>query len=150
MHPTRTADLVMGEVTIGYTGELHPEVAELFELDARVAVLELDIDPVIAPRPSVQMLAVSNYPYVDFDLSFEVALGTPAADLVAVTTAASDLVESAGIFDDYRNERGERAVAISYRLRAADRTLDAEEIAAVRQKMIDEAAARGAKLRGGS
>jgi phenylalanyl-tRNA synthetase beta chain len=150
MHPTRTADLVMGEVTIGYAGELHPEVAELFELDARVAVLELDIDPVIAPRPSVQMQTVSNYPYVDFDLSFEVALATPAADLVAVTTAASDLVESAGIFDDYRNERGERAVAISYRLRAADRTLDAEEIASVRQKMIDEAAAKGAKLRGGS
>ncbi len=96
------------------------------------------------------MQAVSNYPYVDFDLSFEVALDTAAADLVAVTTVASDLVESAGIFDDYRNERGERAVAISYRLRAADRTLDAEEIAAVRQKMIDEAAAKGAKLRGGS
>jgi phenylalanyl-tRNA synthetase beta chain len=150
MHPTRAAELVMGEVTIGYAGELHPEVVEQFELEGRVAVFELDVAPVIAPRPSVQMQPVSTYPHVEFDLSFEVALGTPAADLVAATTGTSELVESALIFDDYRNEKGERAVAISYRLRANDRTLGADEIATVRQKMIDEAAARGANLRGGS
>ena len=149
-HPTRTAELVMGGRTIGYAGELHQDVAEQFELNGRVAVLELDLAPVVAPRPSMQMQPVSTYPHVEFDLSFEVALDAPAASLVAATTETSDLVETAAIFDDYRNERGERAVAISYRLRADDRTLDADEIAEVRQKMIEGAAARGAKLRGGA
>jgi len=150
LHPTRTADLVMGELNVGYAGELHPDVAEQFELDGRVAVLEIDVAPVIAARPSVQMQAVSNYPHVDFDLSFEVEVDDPASGLLTTTTATSDLVESASIFDDYRSEKGERAVAIRYRLRANDRTLDADEIAVVRQRMIDAAAAQGAKLRGGT
>ncbi|MGA9598361.1 MAG: phenylalanine--tRNA ligase subunit beta, partial [Acidimicrobiia bacterium] len=149
-HPTRTAELSMDGRTIGYAGELHPDVAEQFELNGRVAVLELDLAPVVAPRPSMQMQPVSTYPHVEFDLSFEVALDAPAASLVAATTETSDLVETAAIFDDYRNERGDRAVAISYRLRANDRTLGADEIAEVRQKMIEGAAALGAKLRGGA
>jgi phenylalanyl-tRNA synthetase beta chain len=148
-HPTRTAALVMGALTVGHAGELHPDVAEAFELGGRVAVLELDMDPVTAPRPTVQMTPVSTYPHAEFDLSFEVATDYPAADLVSATSRTSDLVESASIFDDYRSERGERAVAIRYRLRAEDRTLDAAEEAAVRQRMIDEAAAEGATLRGG-
>lgn len=148
LHPTRTAALVMGELTVGYAGELHPDVAEEFELGGRVAVLELDVGPVTAPRPMVQMTPLSTYPHVDFDLSFEVAPDTPAAGLASATAGTSKLVESASIFDDYRTERGERAIAIRYRLRANDRTLDAGEIAVVRQGMIDEAASRGVKLRG--
>ena len=113
-------------------------------------MVELDLAPLVADQASVQMSKVSNYPYVDFDLSFEVAMDAAAGDLVTVTTASSDLVESAEVFDDYRSEQGERAVAIRYRLRAADRTLDADEISQQRQKMIDAAGAGGAKLRGAS
>lgn len=147
-HPTRTAAVLIGDMTIGFAGELHPDVVEQFELTGRVAVLELDLEPLIAPPPRVQMQAVSTYPHVDFDLSFEVAPDAAAAELLTATAATSSLVEGAAIFDDYRSEEGERAVAIRYRLRAPDRTLDAGEMADVRQKMIDEAAAHGAKLRG--
>jgi phenylalanyl-tRNA synthetase beta chain len=149
-HPTRAAELLVGGEPIGFAGEIHPDVAELFELEGRVAILELDFDPVVADQPSVQMEQVSSYPFVDFDLSFEVDLDTEAASLLAATRGLSDLIESAAIFDDYRNERGERAIAIRYRLRARDRTLDSEEISAERQKMIEKAAAHGASLRGGA
>ena len=97
------------------------------------------------------MAQVSTYPHVDFDLSFEVATDTAADDLLAATKAVSPLLEKATIFDDYRGgESGQRAVAIRYRLRAPDRTLDAEEIAVERSKMIQMAVDHGAKLRGGS
>jgi phenylalanyl-tRNA synthetase beta chain len=95
------------------------------------------------------MTVVSNYPHVDFDLSFEVAHDTAAAELVAATEQASGLIEQVSVFDDYRDaERGLRAVALRYRLRAPDRTLDAEEIATVRAQLIDEATRHGATLRG--
>ncbi len=149
-HPTRTATLTLDGVVIGHAGELHPDVCDSFELGGRVGVAELDLGPLVAEVPSPQMVKVSTYPHVDFDLSFEVDLAATAVDLVRATRSASDLVESARIFDDYRSERGERAVAIRYRLRAPDRTLDADEIAAERTKMIDEAAAHGATLRGGN
>jgi phenylalanyl-tRNA synthetase beta subunit len=58
-------------------------------------------------------------------------------------------VESATIFDDYRDDdSGLRAVAVRYRLRAQDRTLEADDIAATRGDMIKEAESLGAKLRG--
>ncbi|MDJ0954553.1 MAG: phenylalanine--tRNA ligase subunit beta [Acidimicrobiia bacterium] len=149
-HPTRTAELAVDGAVLGYAGELHPELAEAFEISGRVAIIELDLDPLVADQPSVQMRQVSTYPHVDFDLSFEVDIGTNAGGLVAATVGVSELVESASIFDDYRSGSGERAVAIRYRLRAPDRTLDSDEIAGEREKMINEAAAQGAVLRGGS
>ncbi len=148
-HPTRTAQLLVAGEVIGMAGELHPDVAEMFELEGRVAVIELDLKPVVAEQERVQMAPVSTYPQVDFDLSFEVDMSASANDLVAATCGASVLVERATIFDDYRGgDSGQRAVGIRYRLRAADRTLDADEIAAERNRMIEEAAVQGAKLRG--
>lgn len=148
-HPTRTAQLLVDGSVLGHAGELHPAVAEAFEIDGRVALVEVDMAPLVAARPHVQLVPVSTFPHVDFDLSFEVEATAAAGELLAATRAASGLVESARIFDDYRDEDlGLRAVAIRYRLRAEDRTLGAEEIATERQRMIDVAAAHGATLRG--
>jgi len=148
-HPTRTAELLVDGVVLGHAGELHPSVAEAFEVEGRVAVAEIELAPLVAARPHAQLAPVSTFPHVDFDLSFEVDVTAAAGELLAATRAASDLVENARIFDDYRDpDRGLRAVAIRYRLRAEDRTLGAEEIAAERQRMIDVAAAHGAHLRG--
>jgi phenylalanyl-tRNA synthetase beta chain len=148
-HPTRTARLTLDGVGIGYAGELHPDVADRFELGGRVAVIEFDLDPLLAERPNVQMVPVSTFPHVDFDLSFEVAMDAAAGNLAAATAAVSALVERAVIFDDYRDpDRDLRAVAVRYRLRAGDRTLEADEIAGVREAMIGQAASLGATLRG--
>ena len=148
-HPTRTAALTIDGRVIGHAGELHPDVADEFELAGRVAVLEMDLDPLVAITTPRQMDPVSTYPHVDFDLSFEVPHEMSAAKLLTVTMTASDLVEQARVFDDYRDaERGLRSIALRYRLRAADRTLEADEIAAERTRMIEQAAAFGATLRG--
>jgi phenylalanyl-tRNA synthetase beta chain len=75
----------------------------------------------------------------------ELAAGT----LADATRAVSKLVEQVKIFDDYRDAAaGLRAVAIRYRLRAPDRTLTADEIGDERARMIEQAAALGARLRG--
>jgi phenylalanyl-tRNA synthetase beta chain len=148
-HPTRTARLTVDGVKVGYAGELHPDLADLAEIDARVAILEMELAPLTASRDSVQMTPVSTFPHVDFDLSFEVDMDAAAGPIASATGAVSDLVERAMIFDDYRDPtRGLRAVAVRYRLRAPDRTLQSDEIAAVRNQMIEAAAALGATLRG--
>jgi phenylalanyl-tRNA synthetase beta chain len=150
-HPTRSAALTSGGDVIGSAGELHPTIADLYDLNGRVAIAELDLARLVAMRPSAQMEPVSDFPHVDFDLSFDVAADMAAADLVATTTAASPLVEAAGVFDDYRNpDTGLRAVAVRYRLRAQDRTLSGEEVASIRANMIERAAELGARLRGGT
>ncbi len=149
-HPTRSATMSVGGSPIGSAGELHADLIDAFELGGRVAVAELDMEALVAGLPKPQMKTVSTFPHVDFDLSFEVEMKAAASELLSDTKGVSDLVESASVFDDYRNpDRALRAVAIKYRLRADDRTLEADEIAAIRQKMIDAATAGGAQLRGG-
>ncbi len=149
LHPKRSATLEIGGTAIGLAGELHPDVAAAFEIDVRVAVVELDLRRLVSDVPHRQMAPLSTYPHVDFDLSFDVPAGVAAADILAHTTKASTLVEAASVFDEYRPEGSDlRSIAIRYRLRAPDRTLSGEEIATNRQSMIEAAAAAGAELRG--
>ena len=151
-HPGRTAKIMLDGVPVGYIGELAPAVMRHFEIEGRVAVAELDLDPLLTGTKIVDFQIPSPYPHVDFDLSFLVPSSVPAGTLIAATSAAAgDLLESARIFDEFRSENmavGERALAITYRIRAADRTLDAAAISDVRSEMISSAESLGASLRG--
>jgi phenylalanyl-tRNA synthetase beta chain len=151
-HPGRCAAVIVGDQVIGHVGELAPAAARAFEIDVRVAVAEMDLGPILAPVEPVLATAPSPYPHVDFDLSFVVAADLPARSLIEATTGAADgLVESSRVFDEFKGESlgaDQKALAIRYRLRAPDRTLDAKEIGSVRESMIRAAEAKGATLRG--
>lgn len=151
-HPGRTAEVRMGGEAVGHVGELAPRSARALELPGRVAMAELDLDPLLVPQPPREARSPSVYPHVDFDLSFLVEAGAPVAELVSVTEqAAGGLIEESRLFDEFRGEgvpEGRRAVAIRYRLRAADHTLTSEEVAPVRAAMIEAAQGIGAELRG--
>lgn len=151
-HPTRTAEVLAGDVVVGHAGELHPMTAEAFAIDGRVAVAELDLALLLASRAEPSYLPPSPYPPVDFDLSFEVEGSVPASDLVAaVSEGGGNLVESVNVFDEFHGGdlgEGQKALALRVRLRAPDRTLEAGEITEVRQGMVDSAASIGAGLRG--
>ena len=152
LHPGRTALVVVGDTEIGHVGEMVPSAGEAFDIPGRVAVAEIDLDPILKPIPAPVAQEPSVFPHVDFDLSFLTDVASPVTELMAATTsAASGLVESATVFDEFRGEtlgEGKRAVAIRYRLRAADRTLTSEDLAAVRSSMIEAADGLGAILRG--
>ncbi len=148
-HPTRTAAVEMGGASIGFAGELHPDAAAAFEIDGRVAIAELELAPLVATQPRIEMAPISTYPHVDFDLSFEIPRSLAGSDLVEATSKASRLLEKVTVFDDFVHpESGERSIAIRYRLRASDRTLSRNEIEAQRSALIKSAASLGARLRG--
>jgi phenylalanyl-tRNA synthetase beta chain len=152
MHPSRSAAITLGGSPIGYAGELSPRVAHSFDLQGRVAVAELDLRPLLAPVAPVISEPPSPFPNIDFDLSFLLPVDVPVGDLVRVTVeAGSDMVESARVFDVFRGQgidAGDRAVAISYRLRSAEQTLTNEEVQPVRLAMIAAGEGLGARLRG--
>ena len=150
-HPGRTAEVTVAGKVVGFVGELSPRAASAFDLDARVAAAELDMLPLVDPVAPVLMAAPSPYPHVDFDLSFLLAREDSVGAILAVTReAAGSLLEQTVVFDEFTAEElGEnKAVAIRYRLRAPDRTLTNEEVAPVREAMIEAASELGARLRG--
>jgi len=151
-HPGRTAELRLDGSSIGHVGELAPTTARGFDLEGRVAIAEVDLAPILEPVPPREVSPPSVYPHVDFDLSFLVADSVPAQQLVDTTSrAAGEIVEWARVFDEFRGDSlgdGMRALAIRYRLRAADHTLEQKEILTIRDRMIAAADDQGARLRG--
>jgi phenylalanyl-tRNA synthetase beta chain len=152
-HPGRCAGLYVEGHLIGYGGELHPRVCEALDLPPRTSVMELSLAPLLAAAPEVVPApAVSPYPPATLDVAVVVPADVPAAEVTAaLRDGAGPLLESLRLFDLYTGEQvgpGRRSLAFSMRLRAADRTLTAEEVTAIRDQAVAAAADRcGAELR---
>ncbi|WP_448060334.1 phenylalanine--tRNA ligase subunit beta [Cellulomonas hominis] len=158
-HPGRCARLeTVGGALVGYAGELHPQVLTTLDLPARTAAFEIDLDVLLAAAPTepLQARPVSTFPVAKEDVALVVDAAVPTAELeravrAGAATVAGDVLEELRLFDVYTGEQvgpGKKSVAFSLRLRAADRTLTAEETAAVRDAVVAEAGRRwGATLR---
>jgi phenylalanyl-tRNA synthetase beta chain len=153
-HPGRCAELVVDGVVVGHAGELHPRVVGTLGLPERACAAEIDLDAVLAASPElVSAPAVSPYPPATLDVAVVVAEGVAAADVTAALVAgAGPLLESLRLFDVYTGpplDAGQKSLAFALRLRAADRTMTAEEAVAIRDAAVAEANRRcGAVLRG--
>ena len=95
---------------------------------------------------------MSAQPVAKEDLALVVPDAVSAAQIqAAIAEGAGELLESVRLFDVYRGQQvapGSRSLAFALRFRAADRTLEANEIAQARQAAIDLAGQRhGATLR---
>ena len=105
------------------------------ELDLDALVPETEV-PVTGPR-------ISAFPMAAVDVALVVSAEVPAADVEsALVAGAGPLLESVRLFDVYegdRIEQGSKSLAFSQRLRADDRTLKAEEVAAVREAAVASA-----------
>jgi phenylalanyl-tRNA synthetase beta chain len=151
-HPGRCAALILDGVVVGHAGELHPRVATEYGLGGRVAAAEIDLDALIAAAPDVgPRPEFSTFPVAKEDLALVVEAGVPAAAVHEALVQASPLIESVRLFDVYTGDQvaaGSRSLAFSLRLRAPDRTLTEQDIAAVRDAAVAAAAAAtGATLR---
>lgn len=159
-HPGRCARVsTLDGTVVGYAGELHPNVVAALDLPMRAAAFELDLDVLLAAAPvePVQAVPLSTFPVAKEDVALVVDASVPAADVLdavrtgAVSGPAGDVLEDARLFDVYTGSQvpeGTRSLAFSLRLRADDRTLTAQETAAVRDGVVAEAHRRfGATLR---
>jgi phenylalanyl-tRNA synthetase beta chain len=136
LHPGRAARVLVGGEDAGWLGEIHPGVAEEFDLD-RVAGFELDLGAVlphavIAPHYE----DLTSFPAIRQDLAFWVPADRTASDLVQVVRGAGGkLLRDVRVFDVYPRE-GQTSLAVRLEFRAGDRTLTDDEVAPQRQKIV--------------
>jgi len=155
-HPGRCAALRLADGTVvGHAGELHPKVVENLGLPARSAAFELDLSALLdaASGDPVVAVPVSAFPAAKEDFAFVVDESVPAQAVhAAIVAGAGELLEDATLFDVFTGSQvgeGKKSLAYSLRLRAADRTLTADDVRAVRTQVVEAAAERvGAVLRG--
>ena len=137
LHPGRAAAISAEGTAIGWLGEIHPLVAERWDL-AGLAAFELDLDALAAPPPALYE-DVTSFPAVRQDLAVALAEEVPAGRVLAAARAASRLLAAVEVFDVYRGAQvGEGKVSLALRLAfwAPDRTLTDEDAARERERIL--------------
>ncbi|MBI4496818.1 MAG: phenylalanine--tRNA ligase subunit beta [Chloroflexi bacterium] len=140
LHPGRTARILVEGTLVGHLGELHPEVAERFDLELRpVEVLEVDLAALLPFVGRLRRYApLGRFPGVVEDLALIVDLDTPA-DAVRRGILRNPLVTDAVLFDVYTGPpvpAGKKSLAYSVTYQSPVRTLTSTEVAAARQDIL--------------
>ncbi len=153
LHPGRAAAIVSGDETIAVLGEIHPAVAEAYELTGRVYIAEINIPKLFAAaKPMGYVNGLARFPAVSRDLALVVAETQPVGPMMdAMREAGGKLLEDISMFDIFRGPQvglGRKSVAFSLRLRAEDHTLTDEEITRVMNKVLKTVSEKfGAEIR---
>jgi phenylalanyl-tRNA synthetase beta chain len=153
LHPTRTARLVTGADTVGWVGEVDPDVSAAFDVPGRIGWIEADLALLLpAGRVYVQAVPIGKLPSSDIDLAFTVADTAPAGAIEeTLREAGGDLLVDLRLFDVFRGPglpEGTRSLAYRLRFQAPDRTLTEVDLAEVRTRCIQAVeAAHPATLR---
>lgn len=142
LHPRAAAAIVSEGRHLGRVGELHPLVAEAFDLPRGVCVFELSMEGLVASaKLTPRYLGIPRFPAVLRDLAAVVPAQVPAERLreVLLGPVGEGLVEEVQLFDVYEGQQvGEdrKSLAFAIRYRAADRTLKDEEIQRIHSALV--------------
>ena len=141
-HPGRYARIMCGDSRIGVLGELHPTVAEEFDLKHRPAILfELYLDDLLAlpvlsgqsgqsSRTGRNFHSLTRFPSANRDLALVVAADVPAGKAQEILNRHR-LVDRVELFDVYTGDNippGTKSLAFHVYFQSPERTLIAEEV----------------------
>ena len=152
-HPGRCAKVSIGDVEVGYLGQIHPLVATNYGIDGEVYCAQINFEQIFAMQlPEHTYTPLPKYPAVSRDLSFVCDENVTVADAEnVIIKSAGKLLRSVKLFDIYRGAgivEGKKSLAFSMELRADDRTLtDADSEQVVNKVLSALAAEIGANLR---
>jgi len=153
LHPGRSCELVHGERSLGFLGEVHPDVLSRMDLKGRVMVFELDVDALSEVASGVpEFRGVSRFPSSSRDVAFLMPAGITSGQMIGWATAErEELVEKIYVFDVYAGKgipEGMKSLGLRFSYRAPDRTLTDQEIQEVHSRIVERiVAASGAAIR---
>jgi phenylalanyl-tRNA synthetase beta chain len=133
-HPGRSAEVRLAGRAIGHLGELHPRLAQKYELTDGAVAFELATGPLLEGRKPA-FRGLSRMPVVRRDYAFTVSESTPAGDILgAVRGRVPAFVRAVEVFDQYRGkgvEPGKKSLALRIVMQDTDRTLTDSEVEGV-------------------
>jgi len=141
-HPGRTAKIMFGEEEIGVIGEIHPTVAQNYELNTRVLMGELNFEKLMKfAYTKRRYTSLPKYPAVTRDLAIVIDKKILASRIEEVIRQnAGCLLEKIELFDIYEGNQipeGYKSMAYSLSFRAPDRTLKDEEVNDLQKRIVD-------------
>ncbi|MEW6234457.1 MAG: phenylalanine--tRNA ligase subunit beta [Candidatus Omnitrophota bacterium] len=143
LHPKRGATIQEGKQTLGYYGELHPNLAEKYELPGRVLVFEIGLKPLSDAYRSytARYRPFSLFPAIKRDIALLMPEGVPARKVETIIRRESgDLLENLEMFDYYRGKQvAQGFISAAFRMtyRSREGTLKDDEIDVLIGKILN-------------
>lgn len=152
LHPGRQANIIYDGKTLGYLGEVHPEVCDNYDMKTKAYVAVLDM-PEVIPYATFDRKyeGIAKYPAVSRDISMVVPKEIMVGQIEAVIAQrGGKILEDYQLFDIYEGDQikeGYKSVAYSITFRAKDRTLEEADVAAAMKKILNGLDGMGIELR---
>ena len=152
LHPGRQAKLKKGNLTIGYIGQVHPEVCDNYNLKGEVYVAVIDMPTLVMLSSfDIKYEGIAKFPGSTRDLSLVVDKEIFVGQIEEVIKkCGGKLLESYKLFDVYEGEQianGKKSVAYTMTFRAKDRTLETSEVDGIISKILKELGKLGIEIR---
>jgi len=147
-HPQRSVTAQWRGETVGRLFELHPTLGA----EGRAAILDLDLAILERlDRRDVRYRSLRRYPTSAFDLSVVTDLRQPAGEIEKrLAEAAGDGLVDIEFVREYTGAPlppGRKSVSFRLTVGAGDRTLSSEEVAVIRDRVIEAMRQAGYELR---
>jgi len=151
--PARQAAIVVNKKSIGILGELHPRLAEQYDIDPQtICLFEIDMEKLLAATSSERKFrALPRFPAVLRDIAIILDVETPSQKVIDII-GKSPLAARVTLFDVYTGKQvpqGKKSLALSISYQSPDRTLTDEEVDKAQGKILERLTKElGATLRG--
>lgn len=152
LHPGRQANILYDGKVVGYLGELHPEVADIYGIGERAYVAVIDMPEIMEYATfDRKYYGIAKYPAVTRDISMVVPKHILAGQIEEVIFAkGGQYLESYALFDLYEGAQireGFKSVAYSTVFRAKDKTLSDAEVTEAMDRILKALEGMGIELR---
>lgn len=142
LHPSMGAVIRLQGEGVGVLGELHPEVAEAYDLPSGVYIFELDLLPLLSFfRREIEFTPLPRFPSVDRDVAVVVDEQMSAEEIAEVIRGVGNrFMESVDVFDYYRGDpiaSGQKGLALRIGYRSPERTLIDEEVNGFHHEVLE-------------
>ncbi|MFL0251695.1 phenylalanine--tRNA ligase subunit beta [Clostridium neuense] len=141
-HPGKTALVMLKNKCLGVIGEIHPDVAENYEVEERCYIAELNLDELIENAATKKEYEpIPKFPAVTRDMAVivdENILVQQIEDIIK--RQGSSILESYKLFDVYKGKQvpeGKKSVAYSITYRDKNKTLTEKEVEKVHNKIVN-------------
>lgn len=140
-HPGRCARIKSGDIELGIMGEIHPEVADTYDIDTRAYVCEMFLSSMIdmADREVVYK-HLPKYPSTARDIALVVDETVEIGSIEKIIREnGADILVGVELFDIYRGkqvEDGKKSAAFTLTYRSDKGTLRDEDVAKVHDNIL--------------
>ena len=151
LHPGRSCGIFLGERSLGYMGEVHPDVLSRMDLRNRALVFELDMEALAeCVSDVVAYKEFSRYPESSRDVAFVINSNVEVGIMLDIAlSTGEDLLERVRIFDVYAGAgipEGKKSLGLRFTYRSYAATLTDDTVnrahSKIVQRIIDQTGAQ--------